>query len=130
MSATMHGAVQIMSKLLADENQALMDMDFARAGSLLAPKHAAADSLAAAWRAATPSDVPAAELLKLGELAEENRPPLEPRHARAAPRARSGGKGGAQRPSAATIWCGRPRGRPDELSPQPADTYLNQDRAQ
>ena len=73
MSAGMQGAVQIMSRLLADENQALMDMDFARAGSLLAPKHAAADSLAAAWRAAAPSDVPAAELLKLGELAEENR---------------------------------------------------------
>jgi hypothetical protein len=73
VSATMQACVQFMSKLLADENQALMDMDFARAGSLLAPKHAAADALAAAWRAAAPSDVPAADLLKLGELAEENR---------------------------------------------------------
>jgi len=73
MTATMQASVQIMSRLLADENQALMNMDFARAGALLAPKHAAADALAAAWRAAAPTDVPAADLLKLGELAEENR---------------------------------------------------------
>ena len=66
-------AVQAMAKLLTDENQALAGMDFARAGALLAPKHAAADALAAAWRAAAVTETPQAALIKLGELAEENR---------------------------------------------------------
>jgi hypothetical protein len=73
MTPTLAQAVQAMTKLLTEENQALADMDFSRAGALLAPKHAAADALAAAWRAATQTDAPQADLIKLGELAEENR---------------------------------------------------------
>ena len=73
MTPTLAQAVQAMTKLLTEENKALTDMDFSRAGALLAPKHAAADALAAAWRAATQTDAPQADLLKLGELAEENR---------------------------------------------------------
>jgi|GEM_PF-1924665 len=70
---TMEQAVQRLSALLIEENAALEAMDFARAGSLLAPKHAAADALAAAWRAAEPSDVGNDRLRDLGMLAEENR---------------------------------------------------------
>jgi hypothetical protein len=50
----MAAAVERLSLLLREENAALSAMDFARAGGLLAPKHAAADALAAAWRAAEP----------------------------------------------------------------------------
>jgi hypothetical protein len=73
MTPSLEYAVQVLAKLLAEENRALTDMDFAHAGALLAPKHAAADALAAAWRAAAAQETPHAELLKLGELAEENR---------------------------------------------------------
>jgi hypothetical protein len=73
MTQSLEHAVQAMSKLLAEENLALTNMDFARAGALLAPKHAAADALAAAWRAAASTEAPPADLVKLGELAEENR---------------------------------------------------------
>src|SRR5271170_2340807 len=73
MTPSLEQAVQVMSKLLTEENQALTDMNFARAGALLAPKHAAADALAAAWRAAAATEAPPADLVKLGELAEENR---------------------------------------------------------
>jgi hypothetical protein len=73
MIPTLAQAVQAMTKLLTEENKALGEMDFSRAGALLAPKHAAADALAAAWRAATQTDAPQADLMKLGELAEENR---------------------------------------------------------
>lgn len=73
MTPTLAQAVQAMTKLLTEENQALTNMDFSRAGALLAPKHAAADALAAAWRAATQTDAPQGDLMKLGELAEENR---------------------------------------------------------
>jgi hypothetical protein len=73
MIPSLEHAVQAMTKLLIDENQALAEMNFARAGALLAPKHAAADALAAAWRAATATEAPPADLIKLGELAEENR---------------------------------------------------------
>jgi len=66
-------AVQTLSRLLIEENTALAAMDFARAGAVLAPKHAAADALAAAWRAAPPHEIPQAELVALGHLAEENR---------------------------------------------------------
>jgi hypothetical protein len=72
MTPTLESAVQTLSKLLEAENAALTDMDFGRAGALLAPKHAAADALAAAWRAA-PGDMPRAELMQLGALADENR---------------------------------------------------------
>jgi hypothetical protein len=65
--------VETLAKLLAAENAALVDMDFARAGALLAPKHAAADALAAAWRAAPSTDMPNAALQQLGQLADENR---------------------------------------------------------
>jgi len=73
VTSPLEQAVDALAKLLADENQALGSMDFARAGALLAPKHAAADVLAAAWRAAPATDTPHAALVKLGELAEENR---------------------------------------------------------
>ncbi len=66
-------AVARLSSLLRDENAALSAMDFARAGSLLAPKHAAADALAAAWRAAEPDHVAPDAMHALGVLAEENR---------------------------------------------------------
>jgi hypothetical protein len=73
MTQSLEQAVQAMTKLLIDENQALTQMNFARAGALLAPKHAAADALAAAWRAAAATEAPPADLIRLGELAEENR---------------------------------------------------------
>lgn len=73
MSQTLLEAVQALTRLLTEENDALAAMDFARAGAVLAPKHAAADALAAAWRAATPQEIPQAELVALGHLAEENR---------------------------------------------------------
>jgi len=73
MTASLAYAVQIMSGLLTEENAALNAMDFARAGALLGPKHAAADALAAAWRAAPDNDTPQNELRQLGELAEQNR---------------------------------------------------------
>jgi hypothetical protein len=73
MMASLDYAVQTLAKLLAEENEALGAMDFARAGALLAPKHAAADALAAAWRASANGDLPQTDLIQLGELAEENR---------------------------------------------------------
>jgi mevalonate kinase len=73
MTQSLEQAVQAMTKLLIEENQALAEMNFARAGALLAPKHAAADALAAAWRSAADTEAPPADLVKLGELAEENR---------------------------------------------------------
>ena len=73
MSAALAYAVQTMTNLLTEENAALNAMDFARAGALLAPKHAAADALAAAWRVEPDSDAPHNELRQLGELAEQNR---------------------------------------------------------
>jgi hypothetical protein len=73
MTASLAYAVQTMTKLLTEENAALNAMDFGRAGALLAPKHAAADALAAAWRAAPECDAPQNELQQLGELAEQNR---------------------------------------------------------
>jgi hypothetical protein len=66
-------AVERLSELLREENAALSAMDFARAGGLLAPKHAAADALAAAWRAAEPDHVAPEAMHTLGVLAEENR---------------------------------------------------------
>ncbi len=69
----MEAAVQRLSSLLTEENAALAAMDFARAGGLLAAKHAAADALAAAWRAADPGTVIGDAMRDLGLLAEENR---------------------------------------------------------
>ena len=69
----MEEAIDRLSALLIEENAALQAMDFARAGGLLAPKHAAADALAAAWRAADPGGVPHDKMRALGVLAEENR---------------------------------------------------------
>jgi hypothetical protein len=71
--AGMEEAVERMIALLVEENAALAAMDFARAGALLAPKHAAADALAAAWRAADPGMEVTDKMRELGELAEENR---------------------------------------------------------
>ena len=70
---TMDEAIERLSALLIEENAALEAMDFARAGGLLAPKHAAADALAAAWRAADTPPVPSERMRQLGLLAEENR---------------------------------------------------------
>ena len=70
---TMEEAIERLSILLVEENAALEAMDFARAGGLLAPKHAAADALAAAWRAADTPPVPSERMRVLGVLAEENR---------------------------------------------------------
>jgi hypothetical protein len=69
----MDDAIARMSALLIEENAALEAMDFARAGALLAPKHAAADALAAAWRAAEPGNGVSDSMRQLGVLAEENR---------------------------------------------------------
>jgi hypothetical protein len=73
MTPSLDYAVQSLARLLTEENAALEAMDFARAGAVLAAKHAAADALAAAWRAASPGDMPQAEMIALGKLAEENR---------------------------------------------------------
>jgi hypothetical protein len=73
MSSHLDVAVRGMIKLLAEENAALAAMDFARAGALLAPKHAAADALASAWRTASADDPPQPDLMQLGTLADENR---------------------------------------------------------
>ena len=70
---TMDEAIERLSSLLIQENAALEAMGFARAGSLLAAKHAAADALAAAWRAADPTPDVGDGMRKLGLLAEENR---------------------------------------------------------
>ncbi len=70
---TMEEAIDRLSALLIEENAALEAMDFARAGGLLAPKHAAADALAAAWRAADAPPAPSERMRELGVLAEENR---------------------------------------------------------
>ena len=70
---SMDEAADRLSALLIEENAALEAMDFARAGSLLAPKHAAADALAAAWRAADPAAGVSSKMRELGILAEENR---------------------------------------------------------
>ncbi len=66
-------ALQDMAKVLREENAALAAMDFVRAGTFLAPKHAAADELAAAWRAADVEPSGTAQVQELGRLAEENR---------------------------------------------------------
>ncbi len=70
---SLENAVKRLSALLVEENAALSAMDFARAGALLAPKHAAADALAAAWRAADVEENGGDALRDLGVLAEENR---------------------------------------------------------
>ncbi len=70
---TMDDAVARLSALLIEENAALDAMDFARAGSLLAAKHAAADALAAAWRAADPGAAVSEKMHELGLLADSNR---------------------------------------------------------
>ena len=70
---TMDEAIERLSGLLIEENAALEAMDFARAGGLLAAKHAAADALAAAWRAADAPPPPSEHMRALGALAEENR---------------------------------------------------------
>ena len=72
-SSPMQEAIRRLSALLTEENAALEAMDFARAGSLLAPKHDAANALASAWRAAEPGSIPTTEMHDLGRLAEENR---------------------------------------------------------
>jgi hypothetical protein len=66
-------AVQKLAAVLAAENAALTAMDFAAAGALLAPKHAAADALASALRASSAQEASPDALMELGELAEENR---------------------------------------------------------
>jgi hypothetical protein len=66
-------AVQRLAHVLAAENAALDAMDFASAGALLAPKHAAADALAAAMRASSASPAEPEGMRQLGTLADENR---------------------------------------------------------
>ncbi len=73
MTPTLDLAVANLAKVLAAENEALSNMDFAGAGALLAPKHAAADALAAAMRAASSSQAEPQRMHELGTLAEENR---------------------------------------------------------
>jgi hypothetical protein len=66
-------AIRQLAKVLSAENAALNAMDFAGAGALLAPKHAAADALAAALRAASSQEASPGQLMELGKLADENR---------------------------------------------------------
>jgi hypothetical protein len=66
-------AVDSMAEILRLENAALEAMDIAAAGGLLAPKHAAADALAEAWRAADADPASLTGLQELGRLAEQNR---------------------------------------------------------
>jgi hypothetical protein len=73
LDQAMAAAIRRLSDLLTDENAALEAMDLARAGALLASKHAAADALAAAWRAAEPGAIAADKMYDLGRLAEKNR---------------------------------------------------------
>ena len=73
MTPTLDLAVANLSRVLAAENAALTNMDFAGAGALLAPKHAAADALAAAMRSAASHVAEPAMMRELGVLAEENR---------------------------------------------------------
>ena len=73
MTISLDLAVQRLAHVLAAENAALGAMDFAGAGALLAPKHAAADALAAAMRAASAGPAEPAGMRELGTLADENR---------------------------------------------------------
>jgi hypothetical protein len=73
MIPTLELAVANLSKVLAAENTALTNMDFAGAGALLAAKHAAADALAAAMRACSTSHAEPEMMQELGALADENR---------------------------------------------------------
>ena len=73
MTNLLDEAVQQLARVLTAENAALTAMDFATAGALLAPKHAAADALAAALRASSAQEAAPEPLMALGVLAEENR---------------------------------------------------------
>ncbi len=73
MSEALDCAVRRLARVLEAENTALTAMDFAGAGALLAPKHAAADALAAAMRAASSGEATPQSLQELGILADENR---------------------------------------------------------
>ncbi len=73
MTNLLDQAVKQLAKVLAAENEALTAMDFASAGAMLAPKHAAADALAAALRASSSEEASPDALQELGALAEENR---------------------------------------------------------
>jgi hypothetical protein len=73
MNPALDQAARSLAVVLTEENTALEAMDFARAGALLARKHAAAEALAAAWRAAAAHDVNEQDLRALGVLADENR---------------------------------------------------------
>ena len=73
MTHVLNETIRQLAKVLSAENAALSSMDFAAAGALLAPKHAAADALASALRAASPQVAEPALLAELGALAEENR---------------------------------------------------------
>jgi hypothetical protein len=66
-------ATRQLARLLRQENDALATLDFAAAGALLAAKHAAAETLAAAWRCTNNVESAMEDLRKLGALAEENR---------------------------------------------------------
>jgi len=66
-------ALDTLAEILRQENAALEAMDIAAAGRLLAPKHAAADALAEAWRAADADPASLTGLQELGRLADQNR---------------------------------------------------------
>jgi hypothetical protein len=119
---TMEDAVARLSALLMEENAALDAMDFARAGSLLAAKHAAADALAAAWRAADPGAVVSEKMHELGLLADSNRQLLK----RAASRAGPGGKGRAAADTDRALWSRRAARRKSGGRADTQDTRLSQ----
>lgn len=66
-------AVERLSAILKEENAALREMDFGRAGALLTAKYAAADVLEACVRAATLDVLSAEARDQLWDLADENR---------------------------------------------------------
>ena len=70
-------AVDRISTLLRDENTALKEMDFGRAGALLQAKYAAAGVLEAALRADRPGVLSVEARQTLSGLAEENRALLQ-----------------------------------------------------
>lgn len=70
---TLDASIRQLARLLRQENDALAKMDFVTVGSVLAPKHAAAEALAIAWREAEAADDCPEALRKLGILVDQNR---------------------------------------------------------
>ena len=73
MSESLTEAAGRLAAILRVENAALTSLDFARAGTLLAAKHAAADALAVAFQASARETAALPALRELSGLADQNR---------------------------------------------------------